>query len=93
MEEHKDDSMSFPIVFSHSAAVQFKKIKDKKLKERIASALEYIAAEPLVGKPLQAEFKGCYSYRVGDYRVIYSFSRDKKLVGIIRIDHRREVYR
>ena len=85
--------MSYPIVFSNTAAAQFKKLKDKRLEERMATALEYIAREPLIGKPLQAEFKGCYSYRVGDYRVIYDFSKEKRQIGILRIDHRREVYR
>ena len=85
--------MGYPIRFSNTASAQFLKLKDKKLKERVASALEYIANDPLVGKPLQAEFKGCYSHRIGDYRVIYSFSRAEKHIGIIRIDHRREVYR
>lgn len=86
-------NMSYPIRFSNTASGQFQKLKDKKLKERIALALEYIATDPLIGKPLQAEFKGCYSYRIGDYRAIYSFSKTEKYIGIIRIDHRREVYR
>jgi addiction module RelE/StbE family toxin len=85
--------MSHPITFSNTAASQFKKLKDKKLKERIASALEFIASEPLVGKPLQAEFKECSSYRVGDYRIVYYFHKEKKYIGIILIEHRRQVYR
>jgi addiction module RelE/StbE family toxin len=85
--------MVCPIRFSNTASKQFQKLKDKKLKERIASALEFIAKEPLRGKPLQAEFKGCFSYRIGDYRVIYTFFKEKKYIDIIRIDHRREVYR
>ncbi len=85
--------MSYPIKFSDPAAKQFQKLRDKKLKERVASALEYIAGEPLMGKPLQAEFKGCYAYRIGDYRVVYVFHKEQKYIGIIRIEHRREVYR
>ncbi len=85
--------MSYPVVFSNTASRQFQKLKDGKLKERIASAIEYIAKEPFMGKPLQAEFKGCFSYRVGDYRVIYTFYKGKKHIGIVRVDHRREVYR
>lgn len=85
--------MSYPIVFTNTASAQFNKLKDKKLKERIASALEYIAKEPLLGKPLQAELKGCYSYRVGDYRILYAFPKEKKYIGIMRIDHRRDIYR
>ena len=89
----RESDMIYPIRFSNIASAQFQKLKDKKLKERIAAALEYIATDPLIGKPLQAEFKGCYSYRIGDYRVIYTFSRSEKYLDIIRIDHRREVYR
>lgn len=85
--------MGYSIRFSNSASKEFQRLKDKKLKDRIAQALEYIAEEPSVGKPLQAEFKGCYSYPIGDYRVIYAFSREKRFVDIIRIDHRRQVYR
>lgn len=89
----KKADMSHLIRFSDTAAKQFQRFSDKKLKERVASALEFIAKEPFTGKPLQAEFKGCFSYRVGDYRIIYAFSKDKKDIGIIRIDHRRQVYR
>ena len=31
--------------------------------------------------------------RVGDYRIIYEIDDDKRLIAILRIRHRREVYR
>ena len=85
--------MAYPIKFSNTASKQFKKLTDRKLKERIASALEFIAREPFIGKPLQAELKGYYFYPVGDYRVVYAFLKEKREIGIARIEHRREVYR
>lgn len=85
--------MAYTVRFTNTASVQFKKLKDKKFKERVACALEFVAQEPLSGKPLQAEFKSCYSYRIGDYRIIYTFSKVEKYLSVIRIDHRREVYR
>ena len=85
--------MSYPIVFSNLSSKQYQKFKDKKLKDRIAETLEYIAKNPLIGKPLQANLKRCYSYRIGDYRVIYSFSKEEKYMGIIKIEHRKDVYR
>lgn len=93
MVGRKENNMSYLIRFSNTASSQFQKLKDKKLKERIATALEYISASPFIGKPLQAEFKGCYSYRIGDYRVVYTLSKTGKYLDIIRIDHRRQVYR
>ncbi len=85
--------MPYEIILAPAAAKQCEKIKDKKLKERIASASEYLASDPLIGKPLKAELKGCYSYRIGDYRIVYNFSREENLMRILRVEHRREVYR
>ena len=43
------------------------------------------------GEPLMGEFAGLYRLRVGDYRVIYA--RTEKGYLVLRIGHRREVYR
>jgi len=34
-----------------------------------------------------------YRIRVGDYRVIYELLRDRKIVEIQRVRHRKDVYR
>ncbi len=61
------------------------------LKERVANALLDIAIDPRSGKALKGDLKGNYSYRVGDWRVIYTI--EKTFVYIKDIRHRREVYR
>ncbi len=61
------------------------------LKDRLKRAILDIAQDPLLGKPLKGELKGSYSYRVGDWRVIYSF--DKEFVYLEIIRHQREGYR
>jgi len=43
------------------------------------------------GRALSGEFAGLYRLRVGDYRVIYARTTEGYLV--LRIAHRREVYR
>ena len=40
---------------------------------------------------LKGQFAGLRKYRVGDYRVIYAILQDDVL--ILRIGHRRDVYR
>ncbi len=37
--------------------------------------------------------EGYYRIRVGDYRVVYAIADDVLLVLVVRIGHRREVYR
>lgn len=42
------------------------------------------------GKPLTKSLKGCWSLRVGDYRIVYRIVQ--KTVEILAIDHRSVVY-
>lgn len=66
---------------------------DKKLAQRIMNAIEGLVQNPQAGKALKNVLKGNYSYRVGAYRIIYSFSRKKLLIFVIDIGHRREIYK
>ena len=64
------------------------------IKSRIGVVLStVIARNPFIGKALKADLKGLYSYRLGDYRIIYSIVRHKLIVQIVKVMHRREVYR
>lgn len=46
-----------------------------------------------VGKPLRNEFKGMYSARVGVYRVIYEIDDVVRVVNVVRVGYRADVYR
>jgi mRNA interferase RelE/StbE len=47
-----------------------------------------------IGEPLHGErFGEFWKYRVGDYRVITRIEDDRLMVLVMRIGHRREVYR
>ena len=46
---------------------------------------------PSAGEPFGGEFRGLFKCRVGDYRAIYAKIPEGILV--LRIGHRREVYR
>ena len=64
------------------------------VKTRVGSVLSEVLAEnPFVGKALKAELKGLYSYRVGDYRIIYAIVKHELIIKVIKVMHRREVYR
>lgn len=70
-----------------------------RLPEKVrAAALETIlgpiASEPRrVGKALVGDLAGLYSARRGDYRVLYQIDERNRVVVILRIQHRRDVYR
>jgi mRNA interferase RelE/StbE len=46
-----------------------------------------------VGKPLTRELGGYHSARRGAYRVIYRIDEAERIVHVVRIDHRADVYR
>jgi mRNA interferase RelE/StbE len=46
-----------------------------------------------VGKPLRSELAGKYAARRGDYRVIYEIDDLAQVVHVLRIEHRRDIYR
>ena len=46
-----------------------------------------------VGRPLGRELAGYFSARRGAYRVIYRVEDDARIVHVVRIDHRADVYR
>lgn len=62
-------------------------------KERIKNALRLLSAEPFKGEALLGEFKGLRRYRIGDFRIIYGIDLQKQYLIVIRVRHRKEVYR
>jgi mRNA interferase RelE/StbE len=70
-----------------------------RLPEKVAAAVvEFLygslAATPhRVGKPLKLSFEGLHSARRGDYRVIYHIDDQRRLVTVMAIEHRSDIYR
>ena len=46
-----------------------------------------------VGKPLKGNLIGFWSARRGEYRVVYEINDDVVTVVVLRIGHRRDIYR
>lgn len=69
------------------------------LSEAVATAvIEFLTTalvrEPRrVGKALQRELSGVYSARRGTYRVLYRINEQQREVIVLRVEHRRDVYR
>jgi len=46
-----------------------------------------------IGERLQGPLGEFWRYRVGDYRIICSLEHDRLVVLVLRIGHRREIYK
>jgi mRNA interferase RelE/StbE len=60
---------------------------------RVFRAVDALRSEPLAGRRLAAEWKGLRRLRVGSYRVIYAFDGATLRIAVVRVGHRRDVYR
>lgn len=89
--------MTWAIEFADTALRQLEKL-DKTVQRRIWKYLtERLASHENpreIGEPLQGErFGEFWRYRVGDYRLITSIEDDRLVILVLRVGHRREVYR
>jgi len=75
-----------------SEARSFIATRDYKTKRQLKTAIERIAATPEIGKRLTQELSKFWSYRSGDYRIIYRVSHSEIVVIIVAIGHRKDVY-
>jgi mRNA interferase RelE/StbE len=83
---------SFRLEWRASAAKELRKI-DRQAVPRIVEAVEQLAIEPLPpgAKKLQGS-DYIYRIRVGDYRIVYELDAAGRIT-IVRVRHRKEVYR
>ena len=71
----------------------------ERLPEAVAFAVIDFITGPLldsprrVGAPLRDELEGVWSARRGTYRVLYRIDEQTREVVVLRVAHRRDVYR
>lgn len=64
---------------------------DGKIQERVKKALLKIKDDSGVGKHLTGDLAGEFSYRIGNYRIIYTVEGENIWIETVR--HRRDVYK
>lgn len=83
--------MAYNIVYKKSVSRDLKRLSKEEAR-RILSQLEKDLSKKADSYPaLKGRFSGLRRYRMGDYRVIYALLGED--VTILRVGHRREVYR
>lgn len=86
--------MKYKVIFSKSADEQLESIPKSDVKKIIKKA-EKLGSDPF--PPGHEHIKGshvaAYRVRQGDYRILYTVQEEKLIILVIKIGHRREVYR
>ncbi|MBI3210916.1 MAG: type II toxin-antitoxin system RelE/ParE family toxin [Candidatus Solibacter usitatus] len=83
---------NYSVLIKASAAKELE-ATPKKDRERLAARMRGLAANP---RPIGSEKpsgEGKFRVRQGDYRVLYLIEDANSTITIVKIGHRREVYR
>jgi mRNA interferase RelE/StbE len=84
---------SYKLSISATAERQLRRLPKRDL-ARVAEAMERLASDPHPrGMRKLVGYEDVFRIRVGRYRVLYSVDRREVIVVILKIGHRRDVYR
>ena len=84
---------SYRLFIKRSAARELESVGSKKDRRRLVARIRSLADDPR--PPGCQKLSGAEKYRVrqGRYRIVYSIEDDRLVVIVVRVAHRRQVYR
>ena len=62
------------------------------IKPAVKSALRVLSSDPYRGVPLLRELEGLWKYRVRRFRIVYAVESRPRIIRIMAIGHRRQIY-
>lgn len=84
--------VKYRIIVKKSAAKELEKVPQPDLR-RIVGKIQNLAIDPRpVGSQKLSNFE-LYRIRQGDYRIIYNINDTEIIIEIIKIGHRRDIYK
>ena len=84
--------MTYSLRIKASAVRELERI-DKSVRLRLIAAIDRLVDNPHRGQQLKGELTGLRRIRVGDYRIIYEIDSGELIILVIRVGHRRQIYR
>jgi len=79
------------LIYGSSFEKNIKRIKDKKIKERVKKQILKIIENPELGKFLIGERKGERKIYIGPFRLLYAYKYNK--IYLIDFDKRDRIYK
>ena len=80
----------YEVIISEAAERQIKKL-ERHIQDRILATLQRIKTRPehFVEK---LAYKDGYKLRIGDYRAILEIDKNKLLISVLKVGHRKNIY-
>lgn len=83
--------MTYRLIYTRRAERDIKSLASP-IRERIGKALLRYCKDPFKhAERLTDSILGSYRFRIGDYRVVFDIEEDE--IVVLRVGHRREIYR
>lgn len=82
--------MKYHLFLTNTFLKKYEKVP-RKIQIRVKEKLRMLKDNPFGGKKLTGDLTGEFSYRVGDYRIIYTIEKDE--IFVEAIGHRKDIYR
>ena len=85
---------AYSVEIKRSAAKELDAVEPRALRSRIVQRIRSLASEPRPhGAEKLAVAGAAYRIRQGDHRIVYEIDDEERHVVVVKIGHRREVYR
>ena len=79
------------VIYTEEFKRDARKVKDKKIQDRIKKMVKKIKGNPEVGKPLRYDLSGLRSIKIPPFRVLYEIRAN--LIILHKFEHRKGVYK
>jgi mRNA interferase RelE/StbE len=83
--------MPYQLLYSKTSRDQVKKLHPD-IKSIIRDRIKTIAEKPYIGKRLERDLSGYFSFRASRFRIIYKVREEKQIIEIHYVGHRRDIY-
>lgn len=85
--------VQYKLLIKASAAKELKAIPNKKDRRRIVKRIQSLENNPRPRGSQKLSGKERYRIRQGQYRIVYAIEAGELVVYIVKIGHRKDVYR
>lgn len=83
----------YKLLIKASAAKELQAIRNKRDRQRIVKRIQSLENNPRPHGSQKLSGRERYRIRQGQYRIVYAIENDELVVYVVKIGHRKDVYR
>lgn len=83
----------YRVLIKASAAKELQAVSNKRDRQRIVRRIQGLQNDPRPPGSQKLSGRERYRIRQGQYRIVYGIEKDELIVCVVKIGHRKDVYR